>query len=191
MNKYLSSGIVLILAALPVAALAHTGQGNHGFIDGLAHPFLGMDHLLAMLVVGVWSVLNTRKVWLAPSCFVVFLTFGTVLGQNGFIVPLLEPLVAISVLVLGIMLTHPSRLGMSAALLFIGGFAVSHGMAHGAELSAGRSVLAGIIAGSIILHAAGMSIAGLFLRNRPQLTRGFGHLVTLLGGGLILSTILG
>ena len=191
MNKSFSNVLVLVLAIFHVAAFAHTGQGNHGFMEGIAHPFLGMDHLLAMLVVGVWGVLRTQKAWLAPACFVIWLTIGTVLGQHGFVLPLLEPLVAASVMVLGIMLTHPFKLGVPAALVFIGGFAVSHGMAHGGELSAGASVIAGIIVGSAALHVAGMSIAYLFLKDRPQLARRFGHVVAMVGGGLILSSVLG
>ncbi len=191
MNKRISGTLTLILATLPVAALAHTGQGDHGFLDGLAHPFLGLDHLLAMLVVGVWSVLNTRKVWLAPVCFIVMLSCGTLLGQHGLIFPLLEPLVAISVLVLGILLTQAFRPGIATALVLIGGFAVSHGMAHGGELSAGTSVLVGIILGSLLLHVTGMSIAHLFLKGRPQLTCRFGQVIAVLGGGLIVSSVLG
>ena len=68
------------LLALPLAALAHTGQGEHGFLDGFAHPFLGADHLLAMLVVGVWSMLHARQVWLAPLVFVTLLTIGALAG---------------------------------------------------------------------------------------------------------------
>ncbi len=191
MNKCFSTGLALILASIPVAALAHTGHGNHGFLDGLAHPFVGMDHLLAMLVVGVWSVLHTRKVWLAPACFVICLTVGTILGQHGFVVPQLEPLVAISVLILGVMLAHPFKRGILAPLVLIGGFAAFHGMAHGGELSAGTSVLVGIILGSVLLHVTGMGFARFFLKNRPQLACRFGQLVALLGGGLILSSVLG
>ena len=191
MNKRFFNGLALILAIFPAVALAHTGQGNHGFADGFAHPFLGMDHLLAMVVVGMWSVLHTRKVWFAPTCFVIMLTIGAILGQHGFMVPKLEPLVAISVLVLGAMLTHPLKFGVSASLALIGGFAVFHGMAHGGELSAGANVLVGIVAGSVLLHVAGMSIAHTVLTNRPQLARGFGKLVTVLGGWLILSNVLG
>ncbi len=191
MNKIISNGLALILAGLPAVALAHTGQGNHGFMDGLAHPFLGMDHLLAMLVVGVWGALQTRKVWLAPTCFVIWLTIGTILGQHGFVVPLLEPVVAISVLVLGAMLTRPFKLSVSTALVFIGGFAVAHGMAHGGELSAGTGVLVGIILGSALLHVTGMSIARFILKDRPQVARRFGQAVAMVGGGLILSSVLG
>ena len=140
-----SKPLATVLVFLPLAALAHTGQGDHGFLDGFVHPFLGLDHLLAMLVVGVWSVQHARHIGLAPLCFVTLLTTGAILGQQGLIVPQLEPLVAASVLVLGVMLTRPFKMVLPAALGVIGGFALFHGMAHGGELSSGNSVLLGIV----------------------------------------------
>ena len=183
----------LILAALPLAAFAHTGHGDHGFMDGFAHPFLGLDHLLAMLLVGVWSVLHAkmaRQVWLAPATFVTLLAAGAALGQNGIIVPQLEPLVAASVLVLGVMLMKSARLGLSAALAVIGGFALFHGMAHGGELEQGSTIMAGIVLGSAVLHGIGMSLAHFVLKNRPALALRLGQIVAVIGGGLVLSTVL-
>ena len=177
-------------ATLPVVALAHTGQGDHTFFDGFSHPFLGADHLLAMLVVGIWSMLNARRVWLAPLCFVSSLAVGAVVGQNGFTLPHLEPLVSASVLVLGAMLTLPFKPGLTAALALIGGFAFLHGLAHGGELSSGGEILAGIVAGSALLHGCGMGYAHFLLKQRPLLTRRIGQAVALVGGGLIVSTVL-
>lgn len=183
----------LLLAALPLAAFAHTGHAGHGFLDGFAHPFLGLDHLLAMLWVGAWSVLhaqNARQIWLAPLTFMALLAAGATLGQQGFVVPQLEPLVAASVLVLGLMLTLPLRIGMSAALAVIGGFALFHGMAHGSELQQGSTIMAGILLGSAILHGIGMGAAHFLLKSRPTLALRLGQLVALVGGGLVLSTVL-
>lgn len=180
----------LLLTALPLAAFAHTGHGDHGFIDGFTHPFLGLDHLLAMLLVGVWSVLNARRVWMAPLTFVLLLAGGAFLGQHGMTVPQLEPLVAASVLVFGVMLPLPFRVGLTAALAVIGGFALFHGMAHGGELEQGSTIMAGIVLGSAILHGIGMGIAHFVLRNRPTLALRLGQLVAVVGGGLVLSTVL-
>jgi urease accessory protein len=180
----------LLLTALPLAAFAHTGHGDHGFLDSFTHPFLGLDHLLAMLLVGVWSVLHARHVWLAPLTFVTLLAAGAALGQHGIVVPQLEPLVAASVLVLGVMLTLPFRLGLSAALAVIGGFALFHGMAHGGELEQGSTIMAGIVLGSAILHGIGMGLAQFVLKNRPTLALRLGQLVAVIGGGLVLSTVL-
>ena len=181
----------LLLTLLPVAAFAHTGHGDQTFIDGFTHPFLGLDHLLAMLMVGIWSVLHARsnQVWLAPATFVGLLAVGAFLGQHGIVVPQLEPLVAASVLVLGVMLTLPFRLGLPAALAVIGGFALFHGMAHGGELEQGSAIMGGIVLGSAVLHACGMAFAHRVLRSRPRLALRIGQLVAAVGGGLVLSTI--
>ncbi|WP_305073741.1 HupE/UreJ family protein [Propionivibrio sp.] len=187
MSKRLAA---LLLTALPLAAFAHTGHGDHTFIDGFTHPFLGLDHLLAMLLVGVWSVLHARHVWLAPLTFVTLLAAGAALGQHGIVVPQLEPLVAASVLVLGVMLTLPFRVGLSAALAVIGGFALFHGMAHGGELEQGSTIMAGIVLGSALLHGLGMGFAHFVLKNRPTLALRLGQLVAVIGGGLVLSTVL-
>ena len=190
MNKTAAKLLAVALLALPVAALAHTGQGDHGFFDGFNHPFLGVDHLLAMLVVGVWSVLHSRRAWLAPLVFVTLLAIGALAGQHGLQLPQLEPLVAASVLVLGVMLSLPFKLGDATSLSIIGIFALFHGVAHGGELSTGSSVLAGMVLGSALLHASGMAFAHSLLKSRPHLARRFGQFVALLGGGLVLSAVL-
>lgn len=190
MNKSAPQLLAAALLVLPLAALAHTGQGEHGFLDGFAHPFMGADHLLAMLVVGVWSMLHARRVWLAPLVFVGLLSVGAVAGQYGLQLAQLEPLVAASVLVLGVMLTLPMSVGSLSSLAIIGGFAFFHGVAHGGELSAGNSVLAGIVLGSALLHATGMSFAHFVLKSRPLLAHRLGQLVALIGGGLVLSSVL-
>ena len=190
MKKSAATVLAAALLTLPAVALAHTGQGDHSFLDGFTHPLMGVDHLLAMLVVGVWSMLNSRRVWLAPLCFVAFLAIGALLGQQGLQVPQLEPLVAASVVVLGIMLAWPRQAGSAVSLMVIGGFALFHGVAHGGELSSGSSVLAGIVLGSALLHAAGMTLAHFVLKSRPQLTFRLGQLVAVFGGGLVLSAVL-
>ena len=183
---------LLAVLTLPTLAVAHTGHGDQTFMDGFTHPFLGLDHLLAMLMVGIWSVLNARsnKVWLAPATFVSLLAVGAFLGQHGIVVPQLEPLVAASVLVLGVMLALPFKLALSAALAVIGGFALFHGMAHGGELEQGSAIMTGIILGSAVLHACGMGFAHRVLKSRPQLAMRLGQVVALIGGGLVLSTVL-
>ncbi len=189
MEKRTSHLLAVVLLGLPVAALAHTGHAGHGFFDGLAHPFFGLDHLLAMLVVGIWSVLHARQVWLAPLCFVTLLAAGAVLGQHGLSVPPLEPLVAASVLVLGALLTLPFKPANSVALALVGGFAVFHGLAHGGELAAGGGVLSGMVVGSILLHATGMAFAHCVLKERPRLAQGLGQFVAVFGGGLLLAAV--
>ena len=190
MKKLSSQLLAASLLCLPLAAMAHTGHGDHGFADGFTHPFLGVDHLAAMLVVGIWSVLNSRRVWLAPLCFVSLLAIGAVAGQAGFALPQLEPLVAASVLVLGLMLAMPFKPAPGVSLAIIGAFAFCHGLAHGSELEAGGAILSGIVLGSAVLHGIGMAIAHKVLRQRAAWTLRLGQAIALLGGGLLLNTLL-
>ncbi len=190
MNKHLSRFVVAGLLSLPFAVMAHTGDHGQGFTDGFAHPFLGLDHLAAMLMVGVWSMLNSRRVWVAPLTFVLLLALGAIAGQQGVTIPQLEPLIAASVIVLGVMLTLPFKLGTVTSLAVIGAFAFCHGLAHGSELSAGSSVLSGMILGSALLHGIGMLIAQRVLRHQAGWTLRVGQAVTLLGGGLLFNALL-
>ena len=190
MSKTLSRLLAAALLAVPIAAFAHPGHPAHGFLDGFVHPLLGADHLFAMLLVGIWSVLNTRQVWLAPLIFVTLLAVGALAGQHGFAVPQLEALVAASVLGLGVMLSLRTQLPARAALAVIGGFALFHGMAHGGELAAGSTIMMGIVAGSALLHLIGMAAAHFVLQTRPHLALRIGQAAAVIGGGLVVSAIL-
>ena len=190
MNKHVSHLVVAGLLSLPFAVMAHTGQHGQGFADGFTHPFLGIDHLAAMLMVGIWSMLNSRRVWLAPLTFIALLTVGALAGQQGFSIPQLEPLVAASVIVLGVMLTLPFALGTTTSLAVIAAFAFCHGLAHGSELAAGSSVLSGMILGSALLHVSGMLIAQRALQHHAGRTLRLGQAAALLGSGLLLTTLI-
>jgi urease accessory protein len=117
------------------AAYAHTGHGTSGIVDGLAHPF-GLDHLLAMVAVGVWSVstLPANKSWWGPATFMSALMASAVLGASGFSLPYLETLIAASVVLFGAMLAISRvQLPPNFGLLLIAVAASLHGLAHGAE----------------------------------------------------------
>ena len=132
---------LLALAALaaPALALAHPGSladhAHAGFAAGFAHPFTGLDHLAAMLAVGVWSALAVRPVWVAPMAFVVMLAAGALAGFGGLAVPMVEPMIAASLLVIGLLVATRARLPLWAAAAAAGGFAFFHGAAHGLELA--------------------------------------------------------
>ena len=186
LNKVLLAAVL----CLPATAFAHPGHGGHGFLDGFVHPFLGLDHVLAMAMVGTWSVLHGRRVWQAPALFMAMLAMGAVAGQGGITLPVLEPMVAASVVLLGLMLAMPLRLNETAALGLIGGFAFCHGLAHGSELSSGTNVLAGMLLGSAVLHGLGMLLAHSALRQRQHWARALGQAVAWAGGALVVSTLL-
>lgn len=172
-------------ATVSGVALAHIGNdaGLHhgsGFLAGLQHPFSGLDHLCAMVAVGIWSAMTAQRVWLAPAAFAAMLAGGALLGAAGLVLPGVEPAIAASLLIIGLLVAARVHLPGPAGALLIGAFAVFHGIAHGAEL-AGATVfaaaLAGVLAGTMLLHLSGIGV-GLTLKSRtPWPAR-------LLGGGV-------
>lgn len=156
---------ILLLATLLAAASAasaHTGHGTHSLAEGLAHPF-GLDHLLAMLAVGVWSATALKGVqrWAGPATFLGAMTVGAALGAAGLALPLTEVGIAASVAVLGLMLLAGRQLPQRAGLLLIALAASLHGLAHGAEMPVGGSFAAyaaGFALTTALLHTAGVGL---------------------------------
>ena len=180
----------LLWPALP--ALAHTGAlGDHvhpGFMAGLLHPFTGIDHLAAMLAVGVWSALAVRPVWVAPLAFVALLGAGALGGLAGVAVPGMEPMIAASLLVTGLLIATRAQWPVWAAALVAGLFAFFHGAAHGMELSGVgvAQALAGMLIGSAALHLAGIGLGRWVFDQRRWLSAMAGGAVALLGSALLL-----
>ena len=148
-------------------AQAHTGHGTSGLYGGLLHPF-GLDHLLAMVAVGVWSVsaLPNQKAWWGPATFMLALVAGALLGVAGVHVPLLENLIAMSVVMFGAMLVASRmRLPGTLGLGLIAVAASFHGIAHGAETpETGFAMYAlGFLLTTAVLHFGGV-LAGISIR---------------------------
>ena len=166
-RRRLRLAAALAAGALPLAALAHPGSlapHAHGFADGVAHPFTGLDHLGAMLAVGVWSAGSPRRAWIAPAAFVACLLAGALATSGGLAIPGAEAMIAASLLVIGLLLAARAMLAPAAAAAIVGGFAFFHGASHGVELGAGAA-LAGMVLATALLHAAGLAI-GLALHGR-------------------------
>jgi urease accessory protein len=181
--------------ALPAAAVAHTGVDggqHHGFTSGLLHPLTGADHLSAMLAVGLWSALIARKAWpdllWAPLGFAGMLLVGALLGFGGAQLPAVEPMIAASLLVIGLLVFTRTALPGLAAAALVGAFAVFHGVAHGHELagvSGGAAALAGMLLATVFLHTAGIAIAWALRKRHAWLPRSAGAAVALFGAGLL------
>ncbi len=156
----------LALAAvtlMPGLALAHTGADGHthGFMAGFLHPMGGLDHVLAMVLVGLlaWQI-GQRALWLVPAAFVAVMAAGGALGMAGIALPALEFGIALSVVVLGAMVAFGVRAPVAVAMGLAGLFAVFHGQAHGAEMPASASALgyaAGFMMATALLHVAGVA----------------------------------
>ena len=155
---------VLAIALLPTqAAFAHTQKGEAiGFLTGLEHPISGLDHVLAMVAVGLWGAqLGSPTIWVLPVAFPLVMAFGGMLGLMGIRLPGIEYGIAASAILLGavVMLNVRPPLGWAAAL--VGMFAIFHGHAHGTELPAGQSALLysmGFVIATGSLHALGIAI---------------------------------
>lgn len=174
----------LAAMALMVAgsADAHTfGARGAGFWEGLAHPFLGPDHLLAMVSVGIWSIQTggRRGCWRLPLAFVSVMALGAWLGHYGSPDSLLEPMIALSVIVLGALVCMALRLPVLPAMGLICTFALFHGYAHGQEIPEAASPVAyaaGFVLATLCLHGIGLGLGLLASRSM---------LVTRLGGAAI------
>jgi urease accessory protein len=144
------------------AALAHVGDHSHmSFTEGLLHPFSGLDHVLAMVAVGLWaSQLGGRALWLLPLTFPAVMALGAALGLSGVTLPWVEIGIAGSVMVLGAVVALALRPSLAISIPLIGAFALLHGYSHGVELPASASALsygAGFIAATLMLHAVGIA----------------------------------
>lgn len=156
--KILAISILTVLA--PAAAVAHPSHDTvAGFGAGFLHPFTGLDHLLAMLAVGLWaSCLPGTAAWRLPALFPAVMVVGAALAFSGFALPAVEPLILASVIVLGA--AAAIGMGMPAILsaALVGVFALAHGYAHGSELPAFGNLAAyivGFVGATVVLHLAG------------------------------------
>ena len=171
-------------------ALAHTGlEHATSFSSGFLHPLTGPDHVLAMVAVGLWAGVNGgRAVWAWPVAFVSVMLVGGALGMMGVALPMVEPGILASVIVLGLLVLTAARVPVVVGALLVGVFAILHGYAHGAELptaAAAISYSAGFALATALLHAAGLGIAFLSAREGGSLlVRAAGGLVAACGVAL-------
>ena len=152
--------LVLLLAATP--AWAHVQQGQAaGFLTGVKHPISGLDHVLAMISVGLWGAqLGSPAVWLLPVTFPMVMAFGGFLGLVGVPLPGVEVGIALSAIVLGLMVAREARPPLWVAATLVGFFAIFHGHAHGTELPEGQSGLLysiGFVIATGCLHGVGIA----------------------------------
>lgn len=189
--KRMNLSRTVFLAALSLlagTASAHTGEHTAtGFIGGLAHPFLGLDHVLAMIAVGLWAAQQGgRARWAVPASFVGAMGLGAALAGSGWIVPHVEPGIALSVLVLGLLIATRRHASILAGMTLVAVFALFHGTAHGLEMpqTASPALYAmGFVLATVALHGVGIasSLAGRYTMR----VAGFGIAAT--GLALVMS----
>jgi urease accessory protein len=185
LRRFVPAAAVLLAPAVALAHPGHPGHSHLGFVAGLAHPFTGADHLLAMVAVGLWAALRGgRAIWAWPAAFVVALLAGYGLGQTSPDLPLVQPMILASVIVLGALTAANARVPEATGVVLIGLFGLAHGFAHGAESpGAVATYPLGMALATAGLHSLGLGLA-LILRRYPVLVRWLGAGAAI--GGLIL-----
>lgn len=176
---------VFIVAATASAAFAHLGHVGHdgGIADGLLHPLFGIDHLLAMLTVGLLSAqIGGRAIWAVPGSFLAWMVLGGVAGMAGWQLPAVEYGIAGSIILLGLAVLLNRTVDLALAIVCAGLFGLFHGHAHGTEMPAlaHPAVFAiGFVAATLALHVVGVLAGGYAIRS----ARGAAGL-RLAGGGI-------
>jgi len=168
-------------------ALAHTGEGvTGGLISGFMHPIAGLDHVTAMVAVGILGAfLGRPAIWVLPVVFPLVMAFGGVLGLVGVPIPFIEVGIAVSSIVLGLMILFTLKPPLWIAAVIVGAFAIFHGHAHGTELPKAANALAysaGFVVSTGLLHLAGIGIGELIRWPMGQIVaRAIGGIIALAG----------
>ena len=193
-----STFLVAALLLVPTAALAHVGSGAvHGFGHGFAHPLGGLDHVLAMVAVGLFAAqLGGRALWLAPAAFVLAMAMGGGASLMGFPFPYVEVGIALSVLVLGAVIALGTRAPIAIAVAMVGFFATFHGYAHATEMpqeALGVAYGLGFLTATALLHVAGiglgLSVGCIGQRAGALATRVAGCVIAAAGLGLLAGIV--
>ena len=150
------------LLAFPSPLVAHEGGAAAGLLSGLLHPVSGLDHVLAMLAVGIWGAqMGPPAIWVLPVTFPMVMALGGMLSLVGVPVPGVEIGIGLSALLLGLMVALERRPDLRVAAVLVGFFAIFHGYAHGAELPEGQSGILysiGFVVSTGTLHASGIGV---------------------------------
>ena len=182
--------LLALLAGLSVAGVAQAHPGHmYGptWIAGFIHPFTGLDHITAMIAVGLWAAQQGgRARWSLPLAFLAMMATGAALGLSGVSLPGVEPMIAASVLVLGFMISLSSRTPLAVSASLVGVFGMWHGYAHGIEfaggsMSAAAEFVVGFLSASALLHGVGLLAGGLARRRFDGLVRAGGVAIGAIG----------
>jgi len=171
--------LALFAAITPASAFAHTGVADaNGFAHGVMHPVGGLDHILAMVAVGMFAAyLGGRALWLVPATFLAMMAVGGLLGLEAVDLPFVETGIAASVVVLGLALAMRWTPPIAGAMALAGAFALFHGHAHGEEIPADASGLgyaSGFMLATALLHAIGIGLGVIGAEARVALRVGGG-----------------
>ncbi|MGJ4892900.1 HupE/UreJ family protein [Bradyrhizobium sp. HKCCYLRH3099] len=193
LQSALTAALLLALTASPGLAHEQTGVGG-GLASGLLHPLTGLDHLVAMVAVGIWGAqLGGVAVWVLPIVFPMVMAFGAVLGILKIGLPVPELVIALSGLILGLAVAMRIRVPFVAAAAIVAVFAIFHGHAHGVELPSAANPLAygcGFVVATGLLHACGITIGALARWPAGErVIQGVGAAIAALGGYFLVASL--
>jgi urease accessory protein len=178
-----------MFALMSAPASAHVDPLAHGAMaSGLLHPFSGADHMLAMIAVGLWAAqLGGKARFAVPATFVAVMAAGFGLALIGAPLPFVEPAILASVIGLGLLAALAVKLPTSLGMAIVGGFALFHGYAHGAELGGANALTFGLgfVAATAILHGVGLGLGAWASARSAAIGRLLGAL-TALGGAALM-----
>lgn len=160
--------LILFLLLMFNDLSAHAFSSANGFLNGFTHPFLGLDHLFAMLAVGVWaSMLGKKQVYVLPISFPIIMSIGAILGMLNYEINNTEVFISLSCLILGTLVLFSIKVSLIVSIFITGLFAIFHGYAHGIEMPSNNNPLVFTISFMLstgILHALGIFMAELNLK---------------------------
>ena len=191
-------GVVFLFLISPDMIYAHdstTVEKFGSFIGGLAHPILGLDHLLAMLSVGIVSAqIGGRAVWTVPTTFVVIMALGGLLGLMGVGFIAVEVGIALSVLVLGLVILAKQSIPVYVVMIAVGLFAIFHGYAHGAEMPEIAQPIRyalGFLTATAVIHIAGVLIGDIpgHYKYGPVVLRALGGVIAVFGALFLIGVL--
>ena len=190
----MTSLLFLLILLEPAFAHANAASLKGGFMSGFLHPLSGLDHVIAMVAVGLWGAfLGKPAIWVLPIVFPLVMALGGALGVAGVPIPYIETGIALSGVVLGIVVLFAIKPPIWVAAIIVGAFAIFHGHAHGTELPNAANPLIysiGFVVGTGLLHLAGILIGE--LKRLPKgewVVRAGGGIIALIGGGFLTHII--
>ena len=182
--KYASLSLLFLPFSI-VFAHADATNLSGGFLSGFMHPINGLDHVVAMVAVGLWgAVLGRPALWVLPLVFPLVMAFGGALGVAGLEIPYIETGIAVSGIVLGLAVAFFIKPPIWLAAILVGAFAIFHGHAHGAELPNAANPLVysiGFVISTGLLHLAGIAFG--------ELTRWAWGKMVVRAGGVVIALI--
>ena len=190
----MSSLLFLFILFEPAFAHADVATLQGGFMSGFMHPISGLDHVVAMVAVGLWGAfLGRPAIWILPVVFPLVMAFGGALGVAGIPIPYIETGIALSGVVLGLAVLFAIKPPMWIAAIIVGAFAIFHGHAHGTELPSAANPLIfsiGFVIGTGLLHLAGIAVGE--LKRLPKgewIVRAGGAVISVIGMGFLTHMI--